>query len=234
MQDLYDHLYFKATYRTPDLHSHFAKHIILADGGELDCDVAGEKFCCKGLMIQSNVPHTVSTRTGLMMVFLVEETCARARAMDEKYIGSMPFAVLDPTLVSKISGLSDEEVLSALGLETAHRSGYDERIEATLKTIAGMESLGVGTIDTLCKTVFLSEGRLSHLFREQVGISLVGYILFSKLSKTYSYLLAGESVTEAAIHAGFSSAAHFAAVNKKQFGISVREVGSLAEILAEK
>lgn len=234
MQDFYDHLYFKATYRTPDLHSHFAKHIILADGGELDCNVAGQEFCCKGLMIQSNVPHTVSAKTGSTLVFLIEETCARAKLMDEKYIGSMPFARIDPVLASEISSLSDEEILSALGLEKNSRSIYDERIQLALNTIAGMESLGAGTIDALCKTVFLSEGRLSHLFREQVGISLVGYLLFSKLSKTYAYLLAGESVTAAAIHAGFSSSAHFAAVNKKQFGISVREVGSIAEILAEK
>lgn len=86
MQDFYDHLYFRATYPTPDLHSHFAQHIILADGGDLECNVAGKKFCCKGLMIQSNTPHTVSSKTGSMMVFLIEETCAREKLMDEKYI----------------------------------------------------------------------------------------------------------------------------------------------------
>lgn len=234
MQDFYDHLYFKATYRTPDLHSHFAKHIILSDGSELECNVAGEKFRCTGLMIQSSVPHTVSTQSGFMTVFLIETTCARARQMEETYLCGNPYAVMEPDLVSSVSGLSDEEILSALGLENRRRNCYDTRVESALQAIAGMESIGPGTMDALCRTVFLSKDRLSHLFREQVGISLVGYLLFSKLSKTYAYLLAGENVTEAAIHAGFSSSAHFAAVNKKQFGISVREIGSIAEILAEK
>lgn len=234
MQDFHDHLYFKADYRTPDLHSHFAKHIILAHGGELECNVAGETFFCRGVMIQSKVPHTVSAKTGSIMVFLIEGTCARAKQMDEKYLGDKPFSVIDSVIPPETAGRSDEEILSALGLEKAGRDFYDERVEAAIRVIADMESLDAGTIDMLCKRVFLSKSRLSHLFREQVGISLAGYLLFSRLSKTYAYILAGENITTAAIHAGFSSAAHFAAVNKKQFGISVREAGNIAEMIAEK
>lgn len=234
MQDFYDYLYFKASYRTPDLHSHFAKHIIMADSGELDCIVDGEKFCCKGLMIQSNVPHTVSSLSGSLMIFLMDETCARAKLMDEKYLGDRPYFVFDSLITFDVSRLCAEEILSALGLEKNHRKTYDERIETILKNISRMEYIDSGTIDELCRTVFLSESRLSHLFRKQVGISLAGYLQLSKLSKAYSYLLDGESVTDAAVHAGFSSSAHFAAVNKRQFGISVRELGCIAEMIAEK
>ncbi len=234
MQEIYDHIFFRANYRTPDLHRHFAKHILLAEQGVLQCMVAGESFQCAGVMIQSNVLHTVRADSGPVLVFLMEETCDRAKKMDENYIGSNPYVVLDSTLVEQIRHLPEEAILSALGLEKTQRNRYDERIETVLSTIDTMETLGPGTIDFLSETVFLSKDRLSHLFREEVGISLAGYILLARLSKTYTYLYTGVSITTAAIHAGFSSSSHFAAVNKKQFGISVRDMGDLTKMLAKK
>ena len=105
-----------------------------------------------------------------------------------------------------------------------------------LKMIDISETIDAGIMESLCQCVYLSESRLSHLFREQVGISVAGYVLFSRLSKVYDYILAGENITQAAIHAGFSSSAHFAAVNKRQFGLSAKEIGDVSNIfrIAEK
>ncbi len=105
-----------------------------------------------------------------------------------------------------------------------------------LDMIEGSETLEAGIMGDLCGIAFLSESRLSHLFRKQVGISIASYIMFSKLIKAYKYMLLGENITQAAIHSGFSSSSHFATVNKKLFGISTKELGSIQDIFksAEK
>lgn len=62
------------------------------------------------------------------------------------------------------------------------------------------------------------------------------YIMFSKLAKAYGYIRSGENITQASVHAGFSSSSHFASVNKKLFGISVKELGVVQKLFktAEK
>lgn len=234
MKYSYDYICFKASYRTPDMHQHFAKHILIADDGELECDVDGEQFKCKGLIIQSNIPHTVHSGKTPITVFLIDETCAKAKIIDIKYLKKKSYYILDEALVCNFHRISCNEMLSVLGLNDVICTEYDERIKLALEIIDNCEMLETGIINTICDAVFLSESRLSHIFREQVGISIAGYVLFSKLSKTYDYIAAGESITDAAIHAGFSSSAHFAAVNKKQFGISASELGTIAKIIAEK
>ena len=61
MQFMRDHISFAAWYRSPDMHRHFAKQVILAPCGNLHCTVQAMQFQCRGIVIQSGVPHTLFT-----------------------------------------------------------------------------------------------------------------------------------------------------------------------------
>ena len=67
--------------------------------------------------------------------------------------------------------------------------------------------------------VALSQSRLSHLFKEQVGIPLKSYIQFHQIQKAFLGLLNGKNITEAAMFAGFDTPSHFAAVTKRMMGM---------------
>lgn len=241
MQFSFDHIFFNANYRTPDIHRHFAKHIIFARQGELECLIDGKAFNCRGVVIQSNVPHTVNVQSSQMSVYLFDETCNRSKQIDEMYICGKNYALINDETCNTVSKVlnesdADEKVLKILGLDSCGAANYDERIADVLSFIESSETLEAGIMEELCRVAYLSESRLSHLFREQVGISVAGYLLLTKLAKTYSYLSEGENITQAAIKAGFASPSHFAAVNKRQFGISATDFGSLIAALekAEK
>ncbi|NLO86193.1 MAG: helix-turn-helix domain-containing protein [Clostridiales bacterium] len=62
------------------------------------------------------------------------------------------------------------------------------------------------------------------MFKEQVKISLSSYIVLIKMQKAAKYVLYGESLTTAALHAGFSGSAHMASTCKRMFGIALSEI----------
>ena len=70
----------------------------------------------------------------------------------------------------------------------------------------------------------VSESRLSHIFKESVGVSLKGYLMISQMKYAYSLVMEGKSKTYAALEAGFSSPAHLAYICKKHMGISISDV----------
>ena len=85
-----------------------------------------------------------------------------------------------------------------------------------------------GDLKITCKeaadAVFLSEGRFSHLFREQAGMTFAAYLIYQRILSVYADVIHGKNVTEAAIEAGFSSSAHFADANRRVFGISASSI----------
>jgi AraC-like DNA-binding protein len=54
----------------------------------------------------------------------------------------------------------------------------------------------------------LSESRLQHLFRDQVGVPIRRYLLWHRYLTALSLLADGASVTRAAHAAGFAGSAH--------------------------
>jgi len=69
----------------------------------------------------------------------------------------------------------------------------------------------------------LSEGRFLHLFREQVGTAWRPYLLWRRLLCAVRAMVAGESATTAAHHAGFADSAHLSRTFRATFGLSIRE-----------
>ena len=95
---------------------------------------------------------------------------------------------------------------------------YDNRIREVLNYTEKC-TCTVHTISFLADMVSLSRSRLSHLFREQVGIPLKSYIQFHQMQKAFFALLSGKTITEAAMLANFDSPSHFAAVTKRMMGM---------------
>jgi AraC-like DNA-binding protein len=74
-------------------------------------------------------------------------------------------------------------------------------------------------LSQLARAVGLSESRLRHLFREQVGMSLQTYRLWQRLFLVLRLSKTHASLTEAVHSAGFADSAHFTRVFKAGFGL---------------
>ena len=96
---------------------------------------------------------------------------------------------------------------------------YDDRIREVLNYIENCDC-HVHAISFFSDMVSLSPSRLSHLFREQVGMPLKSYIQFHQMQKAFFELLNGKNITEAAMLANFDTPSHLAAVTKRMMGMS--------------
>ncbi len=226
----YDHMFIFVDYKTPECHKHLAKHMIFSLGDEMECYIGDKKLLCRGICIDSNVEHTIKVCLQGMLVFLFDETSSLAFQLKNKYLNEKVFSIIDEKIVDdvvniwrineKSSKKIDKSILLACGLNISSMQEYDQRIATAIETIEKTEGIYKDAIEELCSIVHLSQSRLSHLFKEQVGVSLASFLVFEKMRKTYDYVMKGENLTDAAIRAGFYSSSHFSATCKRMFGLS--------------
>ncbi|MFC7681713.1 helix-turn-helix domain-containing protein [Paenibacillus sp. GCM10028914] len=78
-------------------------------------------------------------------------------------------------------------------------------------------------IHELAKEVGLSSSRLSHLFKQEVGESITRYLNRMRIKQAALFMEhMGRSATEASLDVGFNNYNHFAALFRKQIGVSPR------------
>jgi AraC-like DNA-binding protein len=112
-----------------------------------------------------------------------------------------------------------EKHILAIENDPSASDKFDERVQRCLDWIDNQYSMQDVSISMLSKIAFLSESRLTHLFREQVGTPIRQYILWKRVEMALKKSLEGFSLTESAHHSGFSDSSHFIRTFKKMFGI---------------
>lgn len=85
---------------------------------------------------------------------------------------------------------------------------FDPRIIETIQRIRETVSQNY-TVKEFAEKVFLSESRLEKLFKEQIGVPITKYRLRYRVFVSIIHMALGQSVTDAALAAGFASSAHF-------------------------
>lgn len=215
-------------YTDPEVHQHSAAHIMISLNDDIEVEVENETIRCKGILIPSGLSHTAKTYGNTVLVFLFDSTTSvskqirSVRTMADESV----FEIRDSFHQfesSKINASCYEEfvrgVFECNGITADESVMMDERIQSSLTYIQSRLNEKISCAD-VAKSVFLSEGRFSHLFREQVGMTFASYLIYQRVMKTYTDVINGISITDAALDSGFSSSAHFAEVSKRLFGLS--------------
>lgn len=227
----YDHIMMRAEYRTPDPHSHLAVHFIAGLDGPVHCVVSGDSFDADAVFIASDVVHTAYAETGDMLVFLFDTAGSIAEEAQKQYLCGRPYFCGDKETVEKLREIwknnppaqADSLITQLLGLDAVGNTLRDERISQVLEYLRSLDEVPEEITAQLCAKVCLSPSRLSHLFKENVGISLHRYLAMDKMRKGYIHFQKYGNITEASMRAGFDSPSHFAATCKRMFGISFSE-----------
>jgi len=114
-------------------------------------------------------------------------------------------------------------MLSRLAGQSSQSFPLDARIEKALD-FAKVQPELKAPVEAIAQAVGLSEGRLVHLFKEQVGIPIRRYLLWLRLVHASGNLFENVSLTTAAHNAGFADSAHFTRTFRKMFGVTPSEL----------
>lgn len=222
-----DYLCMIADYGSPERHRHPTAHLVIADESMLRCTVGNAYFECEGIMIRSGAAHEIQS-DGRMIVFLIADPSGITELMQKRFLASSDHAVLPEDAISEVQKISrqnngdmDIQILKKLDIYSEKRITADDRVLTAIAEIESSPSITPDMMEHLCRQTYLSQSRLSHLFKAETGNTLAGYLAFMKMRKAFEYAESGMNLTDAAMHAGFDSSSHLAATCKRMFGISL-------------
>lgn len=188
----------------------------------------------KSLIIKENVVHQLDTNHSVQLIIYLAANTKIARAITaagllENHTYSPDLNIfhvansneLEKALVSpepvSLKNLIDK-ILHILSREIGVSSS-DHRIALIEQAISTRHPEDI-SLKSLAEIIYLSESRLRSLFKEVTGIPLHRYILWNKIRFATNQIMAGDSVNQAAIEAGFTDGSHLHKMMVKMFGKS--------------
>ncbi|MFJ7735395.1 helix-turn-helix domain-containing protein [Lysinibacillus sp. NPDC097287] len=231
---LEDHITFYTNKVDTDFHQHHYIQVTLALDKPFTVEIEKEVLQTTGVIIDSNKPHKIQGTNGWQLYILVNPESSFGEALSQKlrdnYIYT--FDYIDMEVITKIKSIENllqyeqflKYLMEALELNKidAH-SPLDPRIQQVIDYI-GNSQFDEITIKQLSERVFLSESRLSHLFKAEMGISITSFLLHEKLKRAFKLIFTGMKLTDAAIEAGFHSSSHFTRSARDKLGMSPRAI----------
>lgn len=214
-------------------HSHWMLQLFIGIEATVDITVNNKFIQCNCIVVDKNIPHSFSAGKKVYYSAIIEPTSAYAKQLTARMnhdgywicdkhnieeLKQQGMSLIQQSSVAQY--LKFVEILNHyLNISTKPKQ-YDDRI-ATLLQLLDTCNCNNHTISNFADKVALSSSRLSHLFKEQIGIPLKSYILLHQMERAFQELLTGKSVTEAALSAGFDSPSHFAGTVKRMMGMPV-------------
>ncbi|MDO5156876.1 MAG: AraC family transcriptional regulator [Eubacteriales bacterium] len=183
-------------------------------------------------VVGGNMRHVMPPLPQCKLFLMIDPTSCMAERIDGLLESGKP-KTIDLLNGLDVTQCSDDELkqrvrdcLIANGLLETTKNDIDSedyRVVRLLKELKAYKHLEK-SIQEIADQYGLSDSRLSHVFKECMGVSLKGYLNIKQMQYAYKLIMDGESITYAALEAGFSSPAHLAAICKKQMGISISMV----------
>ena len=108
----------------------------------------------------------------------------------------------------------------------------DRRIVSAVDGLLSAPGLEADTA-TLAARAGLSVSRFQHLFKATTGVTVRRFRIWARMRRAMAMAVAGATITHAALEAGFSSPAHFAAAFREMFGMAPTELLAGTPIFVE-
>ena len=225
---------FYSSYRTP-FHSHNTMQLVLDTQTNFRFRVKNRSWdTYKSLIIKEDVIHQLDTNDSVQLIIYLDPETRIARAIKAGYLAEneiyapafnifhfvnsneLQQALLkpDPLLLEDLV----HRILGCLSLRMEIKPA-DKRISLVEQVISTSHPEEI-TTRSLAEKLCLSESRLRSIFKESTGVSLYRYFLWNKIRFATNQIMAGCTVNDAAIDAGFTDSSHFHKMMVKMFGMS--------------
>ena len=188
----------------------------------------------RSLLIRENVVHQLDTNNSVQLMIYLDPETEMAGALRSEYLRDREVYAPDvnifhfvdshqlqrallhaePALVEMLM----RRILTCL-TRRAGGTSQDERVLRVEQMVSSMPPIEV-SIELLAAEVCLSVSRLRAMFRNATGIPLYRYILWNKIRFATNRIMAGDSVNDAAMEAGFADSSHYHKMMVQVFGMS--------------
>lgn len=223
-----------------DEHRHHALQITInLEPHEFTLRHGDSELVTQGIIIFPNAPHHVVSSDSWRAVLLLDPQTQYSQQIRQRFMGTANVCSLGSDDLNLCRSYLQDFRAQAQTIETAdtaisaiidHLAGPTHspsapnreahpRIAKALSYIHHAQGKAL-TLHQLAAQVFLSESRLSHLFKAEVGIPIQRYLLWYKVMQTAFNIGRGMSLTDAAEEAGFADSAHFSRTFRAMFGIT--------------
>ncbi len=182
-------------------HAHYAHQLLMACEGEVTALVDDQPQQASLLVIASNQRHAISDSDQRAVTLFAEP---------------LAFELGDLERLCRQAG-PDLQNLAAALCELPRRE-LDPRLAKALQRIRALDD-GALPAQALAEAASLSLSQLERLFSGTLGLSVRRLVLWQRLRQALRLAMAGDSLTSAAIAAGFADSAHFSRSVRSQFGI---------------
>ncbi|QSQ27979.1 helix-turn-helix transcriptional regulator [Pyxidicoccus parkwayensis] len=223
-------------------HSHHSFQLLVSLGEPVVLrDARGQGIVCKAAVTPPDVEHTIASAGPAVIILHVNPDDVVGRQLRTLGIGAdadawrragVPLCSV-PGVTAVPKRWDDSErvshaLLQALSADTRQGPPAHPAVKKLLRLLPELLEEDV-RLSALASRVELSEGRLSHLFGEEVGLPLRPYILWLRLQRAAAHLQRGESLTQAAHAAGFTDSAHLSHAFRRTFGMSPSEIAGVVD-----
>lgn len=136
----------------------------------------------------------------------------------------------DPCDSADLIGAWADELIEALTPDHALAPPWDPRISLAMTHLRSAGGAQVPLAE-VAAAVNMSPSRLAHVWKAQVGMPIRAWVLYERLLTTMARALAGDTLSAAAHHAGFSDQPHFNRTAMQMIGRRPGEVMGRGKIL---
>lgn len=217
-------------------HRHYALQLTIVLEGSAGLRLAGSDWLeCEAAMVASGVTHALAPREGFVVHLMVEPISIHGRALAQLLAGRGLAPLEEPWLgvvreeaqrmravaadavrcVALARGMLDR----VAGVARAEAS-VDRRVTAMCDYIRGHVRDARIELADVATAAHLSPERARHLFREQTGLGVRPYVLWTRLNTALHALPDAEQLTAVAHDCGFADAAHFTRTFRSMYGIA--------------
>lgn len=182
-------------------HAHYAHQLLMAREGKVNALIDDQPQQAPLLVIASNQRHAILDSDQRAVTLFAEP---------------LAFELADLEHLCRQVGPDLRELAS--GLRELPRRQLDPRLEKALQRIRALDDNALPA-QALAEEASLSLSQLERLFSGTLGLSVRRLVLWQRLRRALRLAMAGDSLTTAAITAGFADSAHFSRSVRSQFGI---------------
>jgi AraC-like DNA-binding protein len=188
----------------------------------------------KAVIIDSDQAHECRTNDNHFLLLNIDPQTTMGRALKKIYLTGQAVMELPPEETAEflrtieqnlnaypfdshlIHDITRQYLCTLCAME--EDTDIDERIQKVMELLKEKNDDTL-KLEELAAEVFLSPGRLTHLFKKQVGIPIRKYILWTRILLALQKVFETKNIREAALYAGFSDAPHFNRTFRKMFGL---------------
>lgn len=210
-------------------HRHGALVLLIGLSGPFMVKLAGQEAVhCRSVLIDADVDHTVDCRGEHVATLYFELNSSQAQSLKYSFLKQTKaaFELVDVTFCRKhferrILSI-DLPSLLKYSIERP-RETFDPRILSCIDLMQHIPQESYHQLE-LSQQLGLSNSRLNHLFKQNIGISFRYYKVWSKLAFFMRDFHVTDSLTLSALNSGFSDSSHLSNTYKKAFGISPSQI----------